>query len=448
MHIFPRRRSFLAGTHRLRSRLLAAAAVFAAATSAFSQTNAAGSSAANDQIRREFAERLRADPANEDLNLAYGLHCLDTERYSHAILAFERLLLLNPANDRARVELARACFLLGQMEEARLQFERVLAANPPPAVRANVEKYLEAISARRPGWRFRGRFESGVLYDDNVNYGPSSQIVGIAPIAIGSFWVDQLQLEPESVRSGAWGGFAAGTFLFGHSPRSSRSLSFNGFGRVEANSLVDASEYNLLALQAGAGPRWQSGPSAFDLPVRAEYLVRGDNALASVFGLAPTFYRQSSERFAFSLSANLDYRDYADSSDRDGFFGAVGAQAVRSVGAKSRLLAGARFLRESPDADVWRNTGAEAFVGASTSLSDRWSLYGHASFRHSDYDSRETLAPSDRRDDQAVFSLGASWLFAERWSLNANVQYTLNESTFDLYDYNRTCTKGSISYDF
>lgn len=448
MHISPLRRSSPAGASGLRSRILSAALAFAAATPALSQTNAASPFPSADQARREFAERLRADPANEELNLAYGLHCVETERYSHAILAFERLLLLNPYNDRARVELARACFLLGQMEEARLQFERVLAGNPPPAVRANVEKYLDAISDRRPGWRFRGRFESGILYDDNVNYGPSSQIVGIAPISIGAAWVDQLQLEPESVRTGAWGGFAAGTFLFGHSARNSRSLSFNGFGRVEANSLVDASEYNLLALQAGAGPRWQSGPSALDLPVRAEYIVRGDDALASVFGLSPTFYRQTSDRFAFSLSANLDYRDYADSSDRDGFFGAFGVQAVRSVGAKSRLLAGARVLRESPDADVWRNTGAEAFLGASTSLSDRWSLYGHASFRHSEYDSRETLAPRDRRDDQAVFALGASWLFSERWSLNASVQSTLNESTFDLYDYNRTCTKGSISYDF
>ncbi len=406
------------------------------------------SSSPPEEARRELADRLRADPANEELNMTYGLQCLAMERCSHAILAFQRVLLLNPANDRARLELARACFLLGQLDESRLQFERVLDGDPPPAVRRNIEAYLNAIGRRQPGWRFTGRVETGVLYDDNVNYGPSSQIIGIAPVEIGTLWVDQLQLAPESVRESAWGAFAAGTLLFSRQPREGRPLSFGGYGRIEANALEGASDYNLFTVQSGAGPRWQWERLAFDLPLRVEYLARGGSTLATVAGLAPGCHRQLTPRLALSLSANLDFRDYADSSDRDGAFAALGLQTSLALGQRSRLLGGARVLREEPDAAIWRNTGGEAFLGAMTRPLDRLTCFGNASFRVSEYDEREPLAPRDRRDEQAVFTAGASWLFPGGWGLNLQAQCTLCDSTFDLYEYDRVATKWSLSHDF
>ena len=418
------------------------------ATASDAQNVASNVPASPEDLRHEFADLLRADPGNETLNLSYGLLCLDMERYSHAILAFERILFLNPSNERARIELARACFLLGQMEESRLQFERVLAGNPPPAVRRNVESYLKSIVDLRSKWRFTGRIESGVLYDDNVNYGPASETIDIAPISLGFAWVDQLQLSPESVQESAWGGFLAGTLLFAYQPQNNRSLSFNGYARMEGDAYDDASEYNFAAFQAGAGPRMQRGDHAVDLPLRMEYLVRGGDPLATVVGWAPGYFRQVSQCFGYSLSANLDYRDYEDSSDRNGWFGSLGAQIAYGLGSRTRLIGGVRALRDVPHADVWRNAGWEAFVGAATTPLDKLSCYANARFGASVYDERETLSPRDRRDEETTLAVGGSWLFSDRWGVNLTAQYTINHSTFDLYEYDRLSTKGSISYDY
>ena len=404
--------------------------------------------ASPEEVRRELADLLRTDPGNEELNLTYGLHCLAMERYSHAILAFERILFLNPANDRARIELARACFLLGQLDESKLQFQRVLDGNPPPAVRQNIAQYLNAIGGLQSAWRFTGRVESGVVYDDNVNYGPASEIIDIAPISMGIFRVDQLQISPESVQESAWGGFLAGTLLFAYQPQNRRSLSLNGYARVEGDSYDGASEYNFGSVQAGAGPRMQWGDHAIDLPLRMEYLIRGGDSLATVVGLAPSYYRQLTQKLGYSLSANLDYRDYAESSDRDGWFNAVGAQASYGLGLRSRLMGGVRVIRETPEADVWRNTGWEVFAGASTTPFDRVTCFANASFGKSDYDDREVLSPCDRHDEESAFTVGGTWLFTDRWGINLHAQYTIHHSTFDLYEYDRLSTKGSISYDF
>ena len=412
------------------------------------QTTETNSPLSPEDVRQQLADSLRADPGNSELNLAYGLHCLSMERYSHAALAFERLLFLNPANDRARIELARACFLLGQLDESRLQFERVLAGNPPESVRQNIAEYLAAMDERQTKWRFSGRIEAGMLYDDNVNYGPASQIIGIAPVSMNSVWIDQLQLAPESMQKSAWGSFAVGTLLFSYHPRPDRPFSINGYSRLESDNYDDASEYDLLVLQTGVGPRFQRGSHALHVPARFEYLLRDGATLASVVGLAPAYYWQMVPTLGLSLSANFDYRDYADSSDRDGLFGSLGAQATQSLGTRAQLVGGLRLIREVPDAAIWRNFGWEAFLGATVSPMNRLTCFFNASYRANDYDEQEVLAPSDRKDQQGTFSVGASWLFTKRWGLNLSTQYTLCDSTFDLYEYDRLATKGSVSYDF
>ena len=50
--------------------------------------------------------------------------------------------------------LARAFFLKGDDALARRHFERVLAGDPPPAMAANIRRFLRAIRDRRK-WRRR-----------------------------------------------------------------------------------------------------------------------------------------------------------------------------------------------------------------------------------------------------------------------------------------------------
>ncbi len=74
------------------------------------------------------------------------------------------------------LELARAFFLKREDDLSREHFERVLAGGPPPAMVANIRRFLEAMRARR---RWSGRFGATLAPDSNVNAASGSDIIYI-----------------------------------------------------------------------------------------------------------------------------------------------------------------------------------------------------------------------------------------------------------------------------
>ena len=75
--------------------------------------------------------------------------------YNEAAIAFLTILINRPELVRVRLELARAFFLKGQDGLARRHFELVLAGGPPPAVAANIRRFLAVMRDRK---RFTGYF--------------------------------------------------------------------------------------------------------------------------------------------------------------------------------------------------------------------------------------------------------------------------------------------------
>ena len=67
---------------------------------------------------------------------------------------------------RVRLELARAFFLKQEDALARRHFEQVLAGRPPPAVAANVVRFLRTLRARR---RWQAHFGAAIAPDSNLN---------------------------------------------------------------------------------------------------------------------------------------------------------------------------------------------------------------------------------------------------------------------------------------
>ena len=86
----------------------------------------------------EVSRRVPADKGNERLAL------LD-----EAVTALRAILIDEPGLVRVRLELARAFFYKQEDGLSQEHFERVLAGDPPPAVVANVRRFLFQIRARR-----------------------------------------------------------------------------------------------------------------------------------------------------------------------------------------------------------------------------------------------------------------------------------------------------------
>ncbi len=67
---------------------------------------------------------------------------------------------------RVRLELAHAFFLQAEDRRARRHFEQVLAGDLPPAVVANVRRFLQVMRARR---RWEAWFGAAIAPDSNLN---------------------------------------------------------------------------------------------------------------------------------------------------------------------------------------------------------------------------------------------------------------------------------------
>jgi tetratricopeptide (TPR) repeat protein len=83
-----------------------------------------------------------------------------------AVDYYREILRKRPELVRVRLELARVLFLLKNDDAARYHFELALGHDPPPAVRANIERFLDIIRRRR---HVKFGFSFSVVPDTNIN---------------------------------------------------------------------------------------------------------------------------------------------------------------------------------------------------------------------------------------------------------------------------------------
>ncbi len=185
---------------RARLRGVALAAIFSALTSL--------SALADDPVLESARRLLAAGNAKQafaelsavqdkmtgmpEFDYLLGVSALDSGRIDDAIIAFERVLALNPNHAGAQMDLARAYYAAGSFDLAEGAFKRLRDQNPPPAALIAINRYLDAIQARKlltqAGWSAYG--ELGIGYDSNLtgvpgNFGAAAlqsfNIIGIEP---------------------------------------------------------------------------------------------------------------------------------------------------------------------------------------------------------------------------------------------------------------------------
>jgi len=91
-----------------------------------------------------------------EFDYLFGVAALDSGHLDDAIIAFERVLAVVPTHAGAQMDLARAYYAAGSFDLAEAAFRRLRDENPPPAALIAINRYLDAIQARKlltqAGW--------------------------------------------------------------------------------------------------------------------------------------------------------------------------------------------------------------------------------------------------------------------------------------------------------
>ena len=391
---------------------------------------------------------FKQSPDSEQLNFSLGSTAYAVGKLSHASLAFERVLALNPDNQRAKLELARTYSAMGQFTLARQTFEEVLLTSPPPMVRDNVERYLDRIRSAQRKWKAGASAGAGVFFDDNVNVGPKAGNVRIQPVFFGPVVFDELAVSNESKPRESFGvfGLVHGSLDYDPGIRGRWSL-VNNVTYYQTLLENNQNDFETIFVRATSGARHAGYRTRADIVGTYSYVERGNDKLVSTYGVDSVFTVAQSAQDRWTTSARVERRDYQSGIDSDSVYVEIGETYGHILeNNPGTIRVGLAGFYEDAKGDQFDNLGVRASVGSSYSLPWKVQLSGRGAYQFSTYDEREALAPEEREDHQVRLGFGLNRPVTQNSNVSLEYNFTHNDSSFGLYEYDRNVVTLSVHH--
>ena len=403
-------------------------------------------------FRQAFDYALEHRAAHEgepEFDFHYGVAALQVGRLEEGVFALERVVTAEPGFDRARLELARGYFLLGDDRRARNEFEAVLAHDPPPAVAAQIERYLLAMDRRADRYETRvsGYVELSGGHDSNVNAATSDdsvEILGGIPVALdeSSQALDDSFLEFE----------ARGNLS--HPLRPGLNL-IAGAGLWD-RSLAEESDFETGAVDGQLGLMLRGPESSLMVSGQAQRFYLGGEVYRDLVGASGSYRRTLSDSLSIDVSGQLSELQFDDNPALDSTLWQFDAGFSRAFPSRRRpVLSGGVFLgAEDPEQDTAStraNTERDIAgfrSGLWLALAPRWVLRADFEYRRSEYAGENALFLETRVDDYYSIRLTADWRPDAHWRIGPELSYAENDSNIDLFAYDRSQISIRARYEF
>jgi hypothetical protein len=365
-------------------------------------------------------------PDSPDVLFLLADIAVSEQDYDRAIELYRRILVREPNLTRVRLELARTFFLVRDDETAEYHFRLAQGASDlPPEVAANIEKFLDAIRARKD-WRID--LTVAAAPDTNINTGPDAEIVVIGglPYRLSGTARRTSGLGLSSSLGGEYVAGLSDTIQMRAGGQIWRAeYSGDDFDDTIANGfagphvLFDQGEVSVLA---SGWRRWYAGePYAYAFGARIE----------AGWQPIPRLHLQADlER--------LEVR-YDDQPFRDGPVTSLDLSATYGLDARSfiRLIAGVE--RERTEAAPLRNTALKLGAGYYADLAYGFSAYVEPQVIRTGFDEEDFFFDTKREDHtlRVRTSLSNRQFSAFGFMPVFSYIYTRNWSNLDFYDYHR-----------
>ncbi|MDD3445861.1 MAG: porin family protein [Zavarzinia sp.] len=405
---------------------------------------ALAASAAAPSLARAQAAPLpaaEAPPTEEQLRIEtsfrQGLIAIAAGDYEGAARIFDDILDHDPELVRVRLELARALFLSGDHDDrARFQFERLLSADLPETVKANIEKFLDAIRLRRR-WNLAVTF--AVVPDSNINGGPESREVNIGGLP---FYLNDssAQKSGTGILTGVEGGYR---FDLGDRWR------IVAEGGVTQRSYDDSDLDETLA-SFDVGPRLLLDRGEVGIAFDGYYRWRGLDPYALSTGVRLDGHYLLTRRLRGEATARVAKLESFIGNGQEGET-YDGSLTLRYAIRPSWLVyASANAIREDLEFEHLSNTSSGVAAGIYGDLP--WGFSAGASYRYAEtgYDGTQPLFNTDR--DDAIWQVSATLLNRKIniWKVTPRFRYThvSNQSNLSIYEYDRDIFEIGLTKEF
>ena len=389
-----------------------------------------------------------------EFDYALGRAALDAGHPDKATLALYRVLALDPNHAGALIDMGRAYLALGNFEQARATFETLLGLDPPPAIRAQLQAYLEQARQERPvrpappaqpGRLSQHGYLAAVFgRSSNVNQSPGQPLVFV-PAFGATFQLSDQNVSKRDGFAGLMGGVDAslplndsysivggGEFA---ERRNNQESAFNLGGLGARLGIAAASQTQLLRLQLLAGRDYLGGSPSRDM-----------NALGLDYARA---VGAGTQLLAFTQAGRLRYLPL-ELRIFDADFLMLGIGVSRKFARESTAFVTVSTGHQN---DVGGNPSGDKRqlglrVGADAVILPRLRLMGSVAWERGQYSRFDPSFLAERRDWLRSYELALQYALGPRLALRFGLTQTNQRSNISIYEFDRAEHSIMLRYEF
>jgi hypothetical protein len=399
------------------------------------------------QLLRQAENRFGGDP---QFDLLLGQAALAAEKPAEAVFALERAVAVKPDFPQARAELGRAYFYLGENAAARDELNAVKQENDlPPAVEANLQKFLDAIENRfdASGRRLEYYLRMGGGNDSNINSAPDlTEILIPLFAALGPAPLNAASRELESPYTVVEPGIRFSSPL-------SSSLNLYASADINDRNATEAEAFSTRTINGVLGLGKLAGSNQYRTALVLQSFTVADKVYREQTGINLEWQKtlDANDR----LSTFVQYADlsYPDFKFRDG--DQVSGGLTWMHGFRAGMLYGGLYAGDEAIDDPARQFLAREFAGLRVGGQLNWGrhlVFANLNFLNSTYGAMDTLFLKTRDEDYRSFDLGMQFFLMSAgrvdWNLIPEVNLSSNKSNIGIYEYDRTAYGLTARADF
>lgn len=409
--------------------------------------------------------KLESDNAGKvEYDYLLGRCALETNNLNLAVSAFTRVLTVAPDFAAARFELARTYYSKGvamlarsPFEQARAEFDLVSDMNPPADLRQAIDQYQANIdtylTVRETEFNLFAEMTGG--YDSNV--GSTSEhfyfsYYDYAAATPKTYRLEEENRERESGFTQGQAGIGINWPLF--------SNNFEVFGNLlvggKSYSKERAYDHNWNQAQFGFRHYGESDKKTLRFRFRQTHLSDTDELYHEQNEAMLKWAIKSSDTEAFSLwllggDSSYHVQDthvFSVNYNRQGFEATILSEGKRKSSSQLLLMTGRDNPQECHDYMYCPDKYARDVTGIrmawSANIFDQSRFYTSLYIEKSEY--ANEFFYQRRKDDRSEVLLAINTGFGDSWYVRQEVHYIHNESSIDLYTYERWVASLTIGW--
>ncbi len=393
-----------------------------------------------------LAQQHLADRAgNPQFDFVAGLAALEAGQPQHAVMALERVLMVEPSNHRARLELARAYFLLGDYATARREFQAVRTVGPPPNVLMRVDSFLTEIQQREAQGRtsVTGYVELRPGWDSNVASATADSTLVIPAIGMVDLGASSLETSDRFLDKNA------GITLV--RPIDKRRALFADLAYRD-RGYVDEHDYSTRSVTMSGGLALADGRDRLKLPMQYQVFYLANNVFRRLFTLGAEWSRDLNPHNQLQGFGQFGTLRYPDDSIQDVNIVLAGGGWNHRYTHIPLLASVASYLGDESAQESGGDLNGRFYYGLRLGM--QWNgipaqtPYASLVWQHSLYDAANQVFLRTRDDSFIELRLGWTWQPKARWTLTAEASAIDNQSNISLYEYTRNQISVGVRYQF